>query len=69
MKAAGILINMAEVTAVVFGVAAYFRLTSNGHYNLPLFSDDPHYGSPSLSSVCEYSCVAFKSSVKKEKPA
>ena len=59
MKTAGMIINMAEDTAVVFGDTVNLRATSSGHYIMPLFSDDPHYGSPSLSGVREHSCVAF----------
>ena len=69
MKTAGMIINMAEDTAVVFGDTVKLRTTSTGHYTLPLFSDVPHYGSPSLSGVREHSCTAFKSAAKKEKAA
>ena len=36
MKTAGMLINMAEDTAVVFGDTVNLRATSTGHYFLPL---------------------------------
>ena len=69
MKTAGMIINMAKDTPVVFSNPINLRTTFNRHYILPLFSDDPHYPSPSLSGVREPSCVPFKSSPMKEKTA
>ena len=71
MKAAGMLINMTEDTPVVFGDNFNLRTIFTGHYVLPLFSDDPNYGSPSpsLSGVHEHFWFLFKSSAKKEKTA
>ena len=69
MNAAGMIISMAEDTAVVFSDTVNFRATSTGHYALPLFSYDAHNGNHSLSGVREHPYVAFKSSSKKEKTA
>ena len=60
MKAAGSIINMPEDTAVVFGNTVILRTTSTGHYTLPLFSDDPHYGSQLPLGVCKHSSVPLK---------
>ena len=51
VEAAGIITNKGSDTAVVFGSTLYLRTTSSGHYALPLFSDDPHYGSQLPSGV------------------
>ena len=53
MKACGVEINM----------TVCLRAASTGHYTPPLFFDEPHCGSHTLSGV------AFISSTKKEKPA
>ena len=68
-KAAGMIINTAEDTTVVFGNTVNLRTTSTGHYTLRLFSNDPHYGGQLPSGVRKPSCVAFKTSTKKEKKA